>query len=81
MCHYVVYLTITTPEPPFPPLVPECVPPAPPPPPLEMAKKAPTKRATQAPKRRRGTQQVTAVRRPTLGMGGGNGGTGVQLSQ
>ncbi len=56
-------------------------PPAPPPPPLEMAKKAPTKRATQAPKRRRGTQQVTAVRRPSIGMGAGNGGTGVQLSQ
>ena len=56
-------------------------PPAPPPPPLEMAKKAPTKRATQPTKRRRGTQQVTAVRRPTLSMGGGNGGTGVQLSQ
>jgi hypothetical protein len=55
-------------------------PPAPPPPPLEMAKKAPTKRATQAPKRRRGTQQVTAVRRPSIGMGAGNGGTGVQLS-
>lgn len=55
-------------------------PPAPPPPPLEMAKKAPTKRATQAPKRRRGTQQVTAVRRPSIGMGGA-GGSGVQLSQ
>jgi len=54
-------------------------PPAPPPPPLEMAKKAPTKRATQAPKRRRGTQQVTAVRRPSIGMGG-RGNVGVQLS-
>ena len=55
-------------------------PPAPPPPPLEMAKKAPTRRATaQAPKRRRGTQQVTAVRRPSVGMGGA-GGSGVQLS-
>ena len=54
-------------------------PPAPPPPPLEMAKKAPTKRSTQAPKRRRGTQQVTAVRRPSIGMGGA-GGSGVQLS-
>ena len=55
-------------------------PPAPPPPPLEMAKKAPTKRATQAPKRRRGTQQVTAVRRPSIGVGGARG-SGVQLSQ
>jgi hypothetical protein len=57
-------------------------PPAPPPPPLEMAKKAPTKRATQAPKRRRGTQQVTAVRRSTLNMGNAaRSGVGVQLSQ
>ena len=55
--------------------------PAPPPPPLQMAEKAPTKRATQPTKRRRGTSQVTATRRPTLSMGGGNGGTGVQLSQ
>ena len=56
-------------------------PPAPPPPPLAMAEKAPTQRATQPTKRRRGTAQVTATRRPTLSMGGGNGGTGVQLSQ
>ena len=56
-------------------------PPAPPPPPLAMAEKAPTQRATQPTKRRRGTAQVTATRRrPTIGMGGGNGGTGVQLS-
>jgi len=55
-------------------------PPAPPPPPLPIAEKAVTKRATQPTKRRRGTAQVTATRRPTLSMGGGNGGTGVQLS-
>ena len=57
--------------PPMPEIPPPPPPPAPPPPPLEMAKKAPTKRATQ----------LTATRRPTLSMGGGNGGTGVQLSQ
>ena len=56
-------------------------PPAPPPPPLPTAEKAVTQRATQPTKRRRGTAQVTATRRPTLSMGGGNGGTGVQLSQ
>jgi hypothetical protein len=55
-------------------------PPAPPPPPLPIAEKTVTKRATQPTKRRRGTAQVTASRRPTLSMGGGNGGTGVQLS-
>jgi len=55
-------------------------PPAPPPPPLPTAEKAVTKRATQPTKRRRGTSQVTARRRPSIGMGGGNGGTGVQLS-
>lgn len=55
-------------------------PPAPPPPPLPTAEKAVTKRSTQPTKRRRGTAQVTATRRPTLSMGGGNGGTGVQLS-
>jgi hypothetical protein len=55
-------------------------PPAPPPPPLPTAEKAVTKRATQPTKRRRGTSQVTARRRPSVGMGGGNGGTGVQLS-
>ena len=55
-------------------------PPAPPPPPLPTAERAVTQRATQAPKRRRGTQQVTAVRRPSVGMGGA-GGSGVQLSQ
>jgi len=53
-------------------------PPAPPPPPLAMAEKAPTQRATQPTKRRRGTSQVTA-RRPSIGMGGGKGGVGVQL--
>ena len=56
-------------------------PPAPPPPPLPTAEKAVTQRATQPTKRRRGTSQLTATRRPTLSMGGGNGGTGVQLSQ
>jgi len=54
-------------------------PPAPPPPPLPLAEKAVTKRATQPTKRRRGTAQVTARRRPSIGMGGGNGGVGVQL--
>jgi hypothetical protein len=53
--------------------------PAKPPPPLAMAKKAPTKRATQPTKRSRGTAQVTARRRPSIGMGG-SGGTGVQFS-
>lgn len=56
-------------------------PPAPPPPPLPTAEKAVTKRATQPTKRRRGTSQLTARRRPTLSMGGGNGGVGVQLSR
>jgi len=56
-------------------------PPAPPPPPLPTAERAVTKRATQPTKRKRGTQQLTSTRRPTLSMGGGNGGTGVQLSQ
>ena len=56
-------------------------PPAPPPEPLPPAEKAVTKRATQPTKRRRGTSQLTASRRPTLSMGGGNGGTGVQLSR
>ena len=55
-------------------------PPAPPPPPLPTAERAVTQRATQPTKRRRGTTQLTATRRPTLSMGGGNGGTGVQLS-
>ena len=59
---------------------PEIPKPAPSPPePLEMAAKAPTKRATQPTKRRRGTAQVTARRRPSIGMGS-SGGTGVQLS-
>ena len=64
------------------PKMPEPVPPpAPPPPPLPTAERAVTKRATEPTKRRRGTQQLTSTRRPTLSMGGGNGGTGVQLSQ
>ena len=55
-------------------------PPAPPPPPLAMAEKAaPSKARPQAgTKRRRGTQQLTARRRPTIGAGMG-GGTGVNL--
>ena len=56
-------------------------PPAPPPPPLPTAEKAVTQRATQPKKQKRGTSQLTATRRPTLSMSGGNGGTGVQLSQ
>ncbi len=57
-------------------------PPAPPPEPLPTAEKAVAKRATQPKKQKRGTSQLTAAtRRPTLSMGGGNGGTGVQLSQ
>jgi hypothetical protein len=61
--------------PPIPP------PPAPPPPPLPTAEKAVTTRqARPQQKRRRGTAQLTA-RRPSVGMGGGSGGTGVQLSQ
>jgi hypothetical protein len=55
-------------------------PPAPPPPPLPLAEKAVTTRqARPQQKRRRGTAQLTA-RRPSVGMGGGSGGTGVQLS-
>ena len=54
-------------------------PPAKSPPPLPIAKKAVTKRATQPTKRLRGTSQVTARRRPSIGMGG-SGGTGVQFS-
>ena len=62
------------------PKMPEPVPPpAPPPPPLPTAERAVTKRATQPTKRRRGTTQLTARRRPSIGMGG-SGGTGVQLS-
>jgi len=56
-------------------------PPAPPPEPLPPASEAKTVRQMQPKKQRRGTQQLTATRRPTLSMGGGNGGTGVQLSQ
>ena len=64
-----------------PKMPPPAPPPAPPPPPLPTAERAVTERATQPTKRRRGTTQLTATRRPTLSMGGGNGGTGVQLSQ
>jgi hypothetical protein len=56
-------------------------PPPPAPPPLPTAGRAVTQRAMRAePKKRRGTQQLT-VRRPSVGMGGAVGQTGVQLSQ
>jgi len=59
-------------------------PPPPAPPPastFEPETKAVTQRAMRAePKKRRGTQQLT-VRRPSVGMGGAAGQTGVQLSQ
>ena len=62
------------------PKMPEPVPPpALPPRPQPTAERAVTKRATQPTKRRRGTTQLTARRRPSIGMGG-SGGTGVQLS-
>ena len=54
-------------------------PPAPPPPPLPTAEKAVSKRVAQPTKHRRGTSQLTARRRPSIGMGG-SGGTGVQFS-
>ena len=63
------------------------IPPPPPPPApqpeptFKPATEAKTQRATQPKKQKRGTSQLTATRRPTLSMGGGNGGTGVQLSQ
>ena len=65
------------------PKMPEPPPPPPPPPmpPAEPASEVESARpATTTQKRRRGTRQLT-VRRPTLGMGGGQDGTGVQLSQ
>ena len=55
--------------------------PAPPPPPLPIAERAVSQRAAQPEtKKPRGTQQLT-VRRPSVGMGGAAGQTGVQLSQ
>ena len=49
--------------------------------PLKMASVAKTQRQAQPQqKRRRGTAQLTS-RRPSLSMGGGTAGTGVQLSQ
>ena len=65
------------------PKMPEPVPPpAPPPEPaFKPATEAKTVRQTQPKKQRRGTAQLTATRRPTLSMGGGQNGTGVQLSQ
>ena len=60
------------------PAPPPATPPKPPPP----ASEAKTQRQMQPTKRLRGTQQLTrSVRRPTLSMGGGQNGTGVQLSQ
>ena len=69
-------------QPKMPAMPPPVAPPTPAPSPadpLKMAAKAPTKRATQPTKRRRGTAQVTARRRPSIGMGS-SGGTGIQLS-
>ena len=65
------------------PKMPEPVPPpAPPPPPkIEPASEAKTQAQMRPKKQRRGTTQLTATRRPTLSMGGGMNGTGVQLSQ
>ena len=66
------------------PKMPEPPPPPAPPPAstFEPAPEAKTQRQMQPTKRRRGTQQLTrSVRRPTLSMGGGTAGTGVQLSQ
>lgn len=64
------------------PKIPEpAPPPAPPPQPPPPASEAKTQRQMQPKKQKRGTSQLTAAtRRPTLSMGGGNGGTGVQLS-
>jgi hypothetical protein len=57
-------------------------PPAPPPEPaFKPATEAKTVRQTQPKKQRRGTAQLTVTRRPTLSMGGGMNGTGVQLSR
>ena len=64
------------------PEIPPPPPPAPAPPdPTKMATEAKTVRQAQPTKLKRGTAQLTARRRPSIGMGGGNGGTGVQLSQ
>ena len=66
---------------------PDIPPPPPPPAPapestFKPATEAKTQKQMQPKKQKRGTQQLTAAtRRPTLSMGGGNGGTGVQLSQ
>ena len=53
--------------------------PAPPPQPTKMETAAKTVRQTQPKKLKRGTAQLTARRRPSIGMGG-SGGTGVQFS-
>ena len=70
-------------QPKMPPM-PEIKPPTPPapapPPPTKMETEAKTVRQTQPKKLKRGTAQLTGRRRPSIGMGGGNGGTGVQLS-
>lgn len=65
----------STPTPPPPP------PPSPPPPTATAQRVEPIRAmASVADKKRTGTRKLTANRRPTLSMGGGNGGTGVQLS-
>jgi len=65
------------------PPMPEIKPPTPPapapPPPTKMETEAKTVRQTQPKKLKRGTAQLTARRRPSIGMGG-SGGTGVQFS-
>ena len=65
------------------PAMPEIKPPTPPapapPPPTKMETVAKTVRQTQPKKLKRGTAQLTARRRPSIGMGG-SGGTGVQFS-
>jgi hypothetical protein len=69
-------------SPKMPDIPPPPPPPAPPPPPLAMAERATpvASRPSARGARRRGTQQLTARRRPTIGAGMG-GGTGVQLPQ
>ena len=69
-------------QPKMPPM-PEIKPPTPPapapPPPTKMETEAKTVRQTQPKKLKRGTAQLTARRRPSIGMSG-SGGTGVQFS-
>ena len=65
--------------PPMPPPVAPLPTPAPAPQPTKMETEAKTVRQTQPKKLKRGTAQLTARRRPSIGMGG-SGGTGVQFS-